>query len=178
MALIEGLNLSETITAISTPVGVGGIGIVRLSGAQAHSIAKTIFSPNSGQTFEHRKLLLGAIRTPGGDAVIDEVFCVFMVAPHTYTREPMAEIHCHSGRVVLEKILSLLIENGARLATPGEFTLRAYLNGRIDLTQAESVIDIINARTGASLVMAQRQLGGGLRDAVTPLLDTLNQLLT
>lgn len=178
MALVEGLNLSETITAISTPVGVGGIGIVRLSGAQAHSIAKTIFSPNTGQAFEHRKLLLGTIRAPGGDAVIDEVFCVFMVAPHTYTREPMAEIHCHSGRVVLEKILSLLIENGARLATPGEFTLRAYLNGRIDLTQAESVIDIINARTGVSLAMAQRQLGGGLRDAVTPLLDTLNQLLT
>jgi len=178
MALIEGLNLSETIAAISTPIGVGGIGIVRLSGTLAHTIAKKIFFPNRGQSFEHRKLLLGVVRASDGGTIIDEVFCVFMVAPHTYTRESMVEIHCHGGRIVLEKILSLLIENGARLATPGEFTLRAYLNGRIDLTQAESVIDIINARTGASLAMAQRQLSGGLRDAVTQLLDTLNLLLT
>jgi len=177
MALVEGLNLSETITAISTPIGVGGIGIIRLSGRKAHPLAKKIFFPNPGQSPEHRKMLLGTIRAPDSDAVIDEVFCVFMVAPHTYTREPMAEIHCHSGRIALEKILSLLIEQGARLAAPGEFTLRAYLNGRIDLTQAESVIDIINARNSASLLMAQRQLSGGLLNAVIPLLDTLNQLL-
>ncbi len=179
MTLFEGLDLTRTIAAISTPVGVGGIGIVRLSGSEAHPICQKIFTPKtSNARFKHREMVLGDITDPERGETIDEVFAVFMYAPNTYTRENMAEIQCHSGRVVLEKILKLLLAHGAALAGPGEFTLRAYLNGRIDLTQAEGVTEVIQAQSEAALKMAQKQLHGGIRDAITPLLETINQILT
>ncbi len=179
MALFEGLDLTQTIAAISTPVGMGGIGVIRLSGLKAHTIIKEIFLPKSPSTpLKHREMVLGDIVDPESREVIDEVLAVLMFAPRTYTRENMAEIQCHSGRVVLERILKLLLKRGARLAGPGEFTLRAFLNGRIDLTQAEGVIEVIQAQSEASLKMAQKQLHGGIRKAIEPLLKEINQILT
>jgi len=179
MALFEGLDLTQTIAAISTPVGMGGIGVIRLSGLKAHTIIKEIFLPKSPSTpLKHREMVLGDIVDPESREVIDEVLAVLMSAPRTYTREDMAEIQCHSGRVVLERIVKLLLKRGARLAGPGEFTLRAFLNGRIDLTQAEGVIEVIQAQSEASLKMAQKQLHGGIRKAIEPLLKEINQILT
>jgi tRNA modification GTPase len=179
MTLFEGLDLSQTIAAISTPVGMGGIGVLRLSGPLAHDITKKIFIPKSHSVpIRHREMVLGDIVDSENDIPIDEVFAVFMFAPHTYTREDMTEIQCHSGRVVLERILKLLLRQGARLAGPGEFTLRAFLNERIDLTQAEGVIEVIQAQSEASLKMAQKQLHGGIREAITPLLRDINEILT
>jgi len=178
MTLFEGLDLTHTIAAISTPIGMGGIGIIRLSGLKAHEICKKIFVPKLQSTsLEHRRMTLGNVVDPHHQEVIDEVFAIFMFAPSTYTREDMAEIQCHSGRVVLERILKLLLENGARLAGPGEFTLRAFLNGRIDLTQAEGVIEVIQAQSEASLRMAQKQLHGGIGKAINSLLQPVNQIL-
>ncbi len=179
MTLFEGLDLTQTIAAISTPVGMGGIGVIRLSGLKAHIITREIFSPKSpAASLKHREMVLGDVVDPESHEIIDEVFTVLMFAPHTYTREDMAEIQCHSGRVVLERILKLLLKHGARLAGPGEFTLRAFLNGRIDLTEAEGVIEVIQAQSEASLKMAQKQLHGGIREAIEPLLKEINQILT
>ncbi len=179
MTLFEGLDLTHTIAAISTPVGMGGIGILRLSGPDAHAITRKVFSPRSHKAIlKHRQMVLGDIMDPASGEVIDEVFTVLMAAPHTYTREDMTEIQCHSGRVVLERILKLLLAHGARLAGPGEFTLRAYLNGRIDLSQAEGVMEVIQAQSEAALRMAQKQLRGEIRRAVTPLIETLDMILT
>ncbi len=178
MTLFEGLDLTDTIAAISTPIGMGGIGVVRLSGPMAHTLCQEIFRPKPHSSpVSHRKMILGDLITPETREIIDEVFAIFMFAPHTYTCEDMVEIQCHSGRVVLERILKLVLKEGARLAGPGEFTLRAYLNGRIDLTQAEGVIEVIQAQSEASLKMAQKQLHGKIRDAIDALLDPINQIL-
>ncbi len=178
MSLPEGWDQTQTIAAISTPAGMGGIGVIRLSGSRAHAITKKIFSPRYSSSLRHRKMVLGDIVDPQTGVLIDEAFVVLMVPPHTYTREPMAEIQCHSGRVVLEKILRLLIREGTRLAAPGEFTLRAFLNGRIDLTEAESVIEIIQAQSEAALQLAQKQLHGGVRKTIMPLIEEIDQILT
>ncbi len=179
MTLFEGLDLTHTIAAISTPIGMGGIGVIRLSGPQAHAMIHKVFVPRSSVApFRHREMILGDIIEPNQREIIDEVLVVPMFAPHTYTREDMAEIQCHSGRVVLEQILKLLLRKGARLAGPGEFTLRAFLNGRIDLTQAEGVIEVIQAQSESSLKMAERQLHGGIRKAIEPLMKEIDQILT
>ncbi len=179
MTLYEGLDPTETIAAISTPVGVGGIGVIRLSGTKAHDVGKAIFTPKSHTTaYGHRKMVLGDIVDPERSKIVDEAFAIFMFAPQTYTREDMVEIQCHSGRVVLERILKLALQHGARLAGPGEFTLRAYLNGRIDLTQAEGVISVIQAQSDASLAMAQRQLHGRVRGVIESLLAPIREILT
>ncbi len=178
MFLFEGLDPSDTIVAISTPPGIGGIGVIRLSGQKAHAIGHQLFRPKSHRnSFPHRQMILGDLIEAVSGNVVDEVFLVFMRAPHTYTREDMVEIQCHSGSVVLEKILSLALDAGARLAGPGEFTLRAYLNGRIDLTQAEGVIEIIQARSEVALGMAQRQLHGKVREAIETILAPLRKIL-
>jgi len=151
----------ETIAAISTPFGVSGIGIVRISGSLAEPIAIRLFRPKSKQfqLISHR-FHYGEIVDPQKGDSIDEVLLVLMKAPKTYTREDILEIHCHGGYFILQKILELVLREGTRIAHPGEFTKRAFLNGRIDLTQAEAVIDLINAKTMASLEIANQQLRG------------------
>jgi len=150
---------------------------VRLSGPQAEAIARSIFRPrNPDCPWHSHQLYLGRIIDPQG-AVVDEVLLTLMRAPHTYTREDVVEINCHSGYGVLHRILQLALEHGARLARPGEFTLRAFLSGRLDLTQAEAVLEVIQARTAASLKVAaahlEGRLGRSLRQARDALLDLL-----
>jgi tRNA modification GTPase len=163
-------NDRETIAAISTPFGESGIGIVRVSGLLAESICKRIFRPKRGHPrFNSHFFQYGEIVDPERAAPIDEVLLVMMKAPKSYTREDVAEIHCHGGYLIVQKILDLIRRQGARLAEPGEFTKRAFLNGRIDLTQAEAVIDLINAKTNASLEIANQQLKGVLYKEVMKL---------
>ncbi len=152
----------DTIAAISTPLGEGGIGIVRLSGNDARSIAQTIFRGK----LSNRRLSYGHIIDPDSGEAVDEVLACYMAAPHTYTREDVVEINCHGGPVALQRVLQLALRHGARLANPGEFTLRAFLNGRIDLAQAESVLNVVRARTEASLRLAVQGLAGRLSASV------------
>jgi tRNA modification GTPase len=156
-------NQEETIAAISTPFGESGIGIVRISGSSAETIAKRLFKPKKDQYYfiSHRFHYGEIIDTQSGKAV-DEVLIVLMKSPKTYTREDIVEIHCHGGYFILQKVLELVLKEGARMAHPGEFTKRAFLNGRIDLTQAEAVIDLIRAKTQTSLEIANQQLRGWL----------------
>ncbi len=159
------MSLDDTICAISTPLGEGGIGIVRLSGKDALKMASKIFRPARLQTPDSRlqthTIHYGHIIDTDGH-VIDEVLVSFMKSPATYTREDVIEINCHGGIVTLRNVLELCLKEGARLAEPGEFTKRAFLNGRIDLTQAEAVIDIIRAKTDRGLRSAVEQLRGTL----------------
>ncbi|MFC1951085.1 tRNA uridine-5-carboxymethylaminomethyl(34) synthesis GTPase MnmE [Chloroflexota bacterium] len=148
----------DTIAAISTPVGEGGIGIVRLSGTEARAIAEKLFD----HKLSDRRLVYGHIVDPENGGVVDEVLVVYMKSPKTYTREDVVEINSHGGAAPLQRVLELVLESGARLANPGEFTLRAFLNGRIDLAQAESVLDVIRAKTEASLRLAVSGLKGRL----------------
>lgn len=154
---------SDTISAISTATGEAGIGIVRISGENAVKIANEIFKPAGKLTLaeaENRKLTYGHIYN--GDKLLDEVLIVKMLAPHTYTREDVVEIYCHGGIISVRNVLKLTIEKGARLAEAGEFTKRAFLNGRLDLTQAEAVIDIIKSKSEVSYDMSIKQLEGSL----------------
>jgi tRNA modification GTPase len=164
---------ADTIAAISTAPGEAGIGIVRLSGPRAAAIARAIFRPHRSQPewISHR-LYLGHIVDPQGE-IIDEVLLTWMQAPHTYTREDVVEINCHSGYGVLARLLSLVLDQGARLAQPGEFTLRAFLSGRIDLTQAEAVLEVIEARTDLGLKVAAGHLQGSLGQGLAQIRDTL-----
>jgi tRNA modification GTPase len=159
----------DTIAAISTPLGEGGIGIVRLSGADALSIARATFPGK----LSDRQLTYGHVVDPQTGERVDEVLVSYMAAPHTYTREDVIEINCHGGPLPLQRILQLALRHGARLAQPGEFTLRAFLNGRIDLAQAESVLDVVRARTEASLRIAVQGLDGRLSSAVRGLREPL-----
>jgi len=157
--------LDDTIAAISTPLGQGGIGIVRLSGPEALAIAQKLFKPASTEfpgKIESHRLYYGHIVQPRTTQVVDEVLLSYMRAPHTYTRQDVVEINAHGGIAPLREILSLCLEAGARMAHEGEFTLRAFLNGRLDLAQAEAVLDVITAKTEASLRIALAQLGGHL----------------
>ncbi|HNR95506.1 MAG TPA: tRNA uridine-5-carboxymethylaminomethyl(34) synthesis GTPase MnmE, partial [Anaerolineae bacterium] len=164
--------LDDTIAAIATPIGEGGIGIVRLSGPQSASILRRVFSPGrearAGRDarLESRRLTYGHVVVPENGETVDEVLAVFMAAPRTYTREDVAEIHCHGGVVPLRRTLELVLRSGARLARPGEFTLRAFLNGRIDLAQAEAVLDVVRARTEASARIAVGQLEGRMSEPI------------
>lgn len=170
-------DTADTIAAISTPLGEAGIGIVRLSGPSAAAIARRFFRPRKPRPlWQSHRLSLGHIVGPAGE-IIDEVLLAFMRAPHTYTREDVVEINCHSGYGVLRRILDLALAHGARPARPGEFTLRAFLSGRIDLTQAEAVLEVIAARTEAHVQVAAEhlhgRLGRRLRLARQDLLDLL-----
>ncbi|MDY6916473.1 MAG: tRNA uridine-5-carboxymethylaminomethyl(34) synthesis GTPase MnmE [Chloroflexota bacterium] len=164
----------DTIAAISTPVGQGGIGIVRLSGRDARLIAERLFD----RRLTDRRLVYGHIIDPSNGEVVDEVLTSYMEAPHTYTREDIVEINCHGGPQPLQRILDLALASGARMAEPGEFTLRAFLNGRIDLAQAESVLDIVQAKTAASLRVAVQGLGGGLSQAIRAVRGELMSVLS
>ncbi|PKM79086.1 MAG: hypothetical protein CVU88_07595 [Firmicutes bacterium HGW-Firmicutes-13] len=172
---------NDTITAISTPLGEGGIGIVRLSGRDAFSIVKEIFKRKDGKldrVLISHKLIYGHIRDPENNKVIDEVLVSFMNAPYTYTREDVVEINCHGGIVPLKRILDLTLRHGARIAEPGEFTQRAFLNGRIDLTQAEAVIDLIRARTDIGREVAVNQIEGRLAGKINEIKGEIVDLLS
>lgn len=152
-----------TIAAISTPPGAGGIGIIRVSGPRALGILQQIFRPASPSCpLDSHCLNYGKIVAPDSGQILDEVLAVFMRAPRTYTREDVVEIHCHGSFLVLQTILDVMLSQGAELAEPGEFTKRAFLNGRIDLTRAEAVIDILAARTRKGVDLAVEQMGGAL----------------
>ena len=153
----------ETIAAISTPFGESGIGIVRMSGPMAESIVRGLFKAKRDQSlFISHHFHYGEIIDPRDGHPVDEVLVVLMRGPKTYTREDIVEINCHGGYLVLQKVLELVLAQGARMAQPGEFTKRAFLNGRIDLTRAEAVIDLIKARTMEGIDIANQQLKGSL----------------
>ena len=158
---------NATIAAISTPPGAGGIGIIRMSGARAREVLGHLFKPASPLCqFESHRLYYGTIVSPQDKRVLDEVLAVYMKSPKTYTREDVVEIHCHGSFLVLQSILESILSMGVELAAPGEFTKRAFLNGRIDLTRAEAVIDILSARTRKGVDLAVEQMRGRLFDRV------------
>lgn len=168
--------INETIAAISTsPMGNGGIGIVRISGTEALHIADQIFISKKGgvkpSDFESHTVHYGSIVFE--NEIIDEVLLIIMKAPNTYTREDIVEIDCHGGNLVMKKILSAVIESGARPAEPGEFTKRAFLNGRIDLSQAEAVIDIINSKNEYALKSSVNQLSGNISSKIKEIRDII-----
>ncbi|HIE29445.1 TPA: tRNA uridine-5-carboxymethylaminomethyl(34) synthesis GTPase MnmE, partial [Candidatus Poribacteria bacterium] len=170
----------DTIAAVSTPRGEGGISIVRLSGPLAIPIAQRIFrSPSFSHLGKIRThtIVYGHIFDPKTQQIIDEVLLTVMKAPRTYTREDIVEINCHGGAVCVQKVLELTLLAGARLAEPGEFTKRAFLNGRIDLAQAEAVADIIRAKTDLTRQVAMNQLQGAMSKAVNRLRDQLIDIL-
>lgn len=159
--------LFDTIAAISTPRGEGGIGIVRISGSNALDILEKIFKPKSGKAVkEIRNYSISYGHLFDGENLVDEVLVSIMKAPNTYTREDIVEINCHGGFVITEKVLETVLKNGARIAEIGEFTRRAFLNGRIDLTQAEAVIDIIHGKTEKSVSLSLNQLRGDLKEQI------------
>ena len=169
----------DTIAAISSAVGEAGIGIVRLSGKEAINIANRVFKGVKNKELiqaENRKLNYGHIIDEEG-RIIDEVLIVYMKAPYTYTREDVVEIYCHGGIIPVRKVLELLLRKGARLAEPGEFTKRAFLNGRLDLSQAEAVIDIIRAKTDKSFQVSMNQLEGNLSKKITELRDQVLNMI-
>ncbi len=174
---MTGAYQEETIAAISTPVGAGGIGIIRMSGDQALPLLKKVFEPkDSSCPYRSHQLYYGHIRQSGQGKIVDEVLAVYMAAPRTYTREDVVEIHCHGSFLVLQNVLELILANGATLAAPGEFTKRAFLNGRIDLTQAEAVIDVLSAKTRKGVDLAQEQLSGALYKKIDPIRQSLVQM--
>lgn len=160
--------MSNTIAAISTAPGIGGIGIIRMSGENCFDVLDKIFKQKNSQNIEDIKgysIKYGTI--VDGDEIIDEVLVSYFKAPKSYTAENMCEINSHGGVVIMNKILDLCIKNGADLAEPGEFTKRAFLNGRMDLSQAEAVIDIINAKTDKEAKISLEQLEGNLSEKIT-----------
>ena len=170
----------DTIVAISTPLGEGAIGIVRLSGTDSFKIAQKIFKGKDLNSVASHTLNYGHIVDPDKDEILDEVMVGAMRSPKTFTREDIIEINTHGGIAVTNEILQLVIREGARLAEPGEFTKRAFLNGRVDLTQAEAVMDIIRAKTDKAMNIAVKQLDGSLSDLINntrqEILNTLAQV--
>jgi len=172
------LYIDDTIVAIATAPGEGGIGILRISGEKSLVIAESIFKSVSGKKigeYNNRTLIYGNIVDDG--KIIDEVLLAYMKGPKSYTAEDVIEINCHGGFISVKKILELILSKDVRLAEPGEFTKRAFLNGRIDLSQAEAVIDVINAKTSKSHEVAQEQLEGTLSIKIRSLRDKVTELL-
>ena len=185
---------NSTIAAIATPGGRGGIGIIKISGSRALAIAAALFRPAASQSatisdspgpvisdsadrFQSHRLHYGHIIDPGDQRVLDEVLLAVMKGPRSYTREDVVEINAHGGQIAVNAIFETVLRQGARIADAGEFTKRAFLNGRIDLTQAEAVIDVINARTDKSLQLAAAQIKGQLKRSVEQIREFLIELL-
>jgi tRNA modification GTPase len=172
----------ETIAAIATAVvpQQGSVGIVRLSGKDALAIAHTLFHSPGRQAWETHRILYGYVRHPQTQQVVDEALLLIMQAPRSYTREDVVEFHCHGGIIPVQQVLQLCIEQGARLAQPGEFTLRAFLNGRLDLTQAESIADLVGSRSPqaaqAALAGLQGKLAVPIRQLRATCLDILAEI--
>ena len=169
--------MEDTIAAISTPRGEGAISIVRLSGPNAFEIVKDIFRPKNKnvEKFDDKKLIYGDILK--NNKIIDEVLVSFMYKPNTYTKQDLVEINCHGGSVPVRQVLNLVLNNGARMAEPGEFTKRAFLNGRLDLSQAESVMDLISSKTPKGFEVAYNQLDGFLSKKIKKLRRILQELM-
>ena len=168
---------SDTIAAIATAPGAGGIGIVRISGPDAVAILRRVFVPRRPRHhFASHHLYYGIVVSPDGQP-LDEALAVHMHAPHTYTGEDVVELHCHGAFVVLQEVLRRVLALGARPAEQGEFTKRAFLAGRIDLTQAEAVMDLLQAQTARSARLAVNQLQGQLADMLAAIRDELVTLL-
>lgn len=163
----------DTITAISTPLGEGAIAIVRLSGDHAITIANKIFQGQDLVEVSSHTIHYGKIIDPIKEEIIEEVMISVMRAPKTFTKEDVVEINCHGGIASVNRLLELVLANGARLAEPGEFTKRAFLNGRIDLSQAEAVMDLIRAKTDKAMNVALKQLDGKLSTLVNQLRQKL-----
>ncbi|OCL28441.1 tRNA uridine(34) 5-carboxymethylaminomethyl synthesis GTPase MnmE [Orenia metallireducens] len=173
------MYVKDTIAAISTAIGEGGIGIIRVSGPEAIEIVDRIFKSVKGKSLSKVDTYTahyGHI-VDSTDEVVDEVITLVMKSPKTYTTEDIVEINCHGGMVPLRKVLDLVLKEGARLADPGEFTKRAFLNGRIDLAQAEAIIDLIRSQTETGLRVAINQLEGGLSQKVGDIRQELIKLL-
>src|SRR3954452_8331562 len=175
----------DTIAAIATAVGEGGIGVVRISGPEAGAVAGKVFrragrGGGAVARFPSHRLVYGLIVDPESGATIDEALAVRMAAPHSYTREEVVELQCHGGPTATREALRVCLRGGARAAEPGEFTLRAFVNGRLDLAQAEAVLGIVGARTPEALQVAvaglRGRLGGELRPARDRLIDALAYL--
>ncbi len=170
--------MEDTIAAIATPPGTGSIGIIRVSGPRSRDIASLIFRPsNKTVGFDSHRLYHGDIISPDTGRVIDEVLISFMMKPRSYTGEDILEINCHGSAFILQSVLSLVIKAGARLAEPGEFTKRAYLNNRINLSQAEAVAETIMAKTDRALDLAVSHLKGGLADKIETIRNAIIDIL-
>jgi len=178
---MKGKYMSDaTIAAISTPQGTGGISIIRMSGDKSKEIIDQVFRPINGGSIDikkdNRKMRYGNI--VDGNKIIDEVMVNFMKGPYTYTREDICEINCHGSFISVKEILNLILDKGAVLADPGEFTKRAFLNGRIDLSQAEAVLDIINSTNELSQAQGINQLNGSLRNEIESIRKSLLEALS
>lgn len=172
------MYFDDTIAALSTPYGTGGLGVIRISGEKAFEIAERVFkSSGPVQNIPSHSVTYGKIIDPATETVIDEVLFLKMCKPNTFTREDVVEIDCHGGIVVIKRILELLFKYGARPAEAGEFTKRAFLNGRIDLSQAEAIIDLINSKTVESSKAAVSHLEGRLSEKLKCLRNSLVELL-
>lgn len=166
---------TDTIAAVATAPGRGGVGIVRISGPQAPAIVTELFRADTAPAdWTSHRLYHGTIIDRG--VTVDEALAVLMLGPRSYTGEDVAELQCHGGPVLLRQVLTLVLRRGARLAEPGEFTRRAFLNGRLDLAQAEAVMDIVEARGNAAASLAVAQLGGALSDQLADIRENLVQL--
>ena len=177
--MAEVLATGETIVAIATAIvpQQGSVGIVRMSGSESQAIAKQLFYSPGRQTWESHRILYGYIRHPQTQKTIDEALLLLMLSPRSYTREDVVEFHCHGGIIAVQQVLQLCIELGARLAQPGEFTLRAFLNGRLDLTQAESVAELVGSQSIAAAEMALAGIQGKLANPIRELRATCLDIL-
>jgi tRNA modification GTPase len=174
---MSSVHLDDTIVAIATPPGRGGIGVVRLSGAEARAIAFPMLRLAHGHDFEPGRAHFGELIEPATGERMDEVVVTFFAKPHSYTADDVVEISCHGSPVVLRHVVQMAMTQGARLAEPGEFTMRAFLNGRIDLTQAEAVRDLIESQTLYQAQVAARQLEGALSKRLQPVKQKLLELI-
>ena len=165
------ITQGETIVAIATAIVAqqGSIGVVRMSGKNAIAIAKILFIAPGNQPWESHRILYGHIHNPQTQVIVDEALLLLMLSPRSYTKEDIVEFHCHGGIIPVQQVLQLCIGQGARLAQPGEFTLRAFLNGRIDLTQAESVAELVSAQSNAASQVALAGLQGKLAQPIREL---------
>ncbi len=171
------MYLEDTIAAISTPAGEGGIGVIRISGSASLSILKAVFKRKYDGGFQSHRFYYGDIVSPQTTTTIDEALAVYMQAPRSFTREDVVEIQCHSGTLIIQQVLAVILLCGARLADPGEFTRRAFLNGRIDLLQAEAIIDMIRAKTDTAVAVARQQSDGSLSAALFKVRDLIRRAL-
>ena len=167
----------DTIAAIATAYGEGGIGIIRISGPEAFGILEGVFVHGGKNEIQPRRVVYGKVVDPKSGSVIDEALAIYMKAPASYTAEDVVEIHCHGSVVSLRKTLALVLKMGARLAEPGEFTKRAFLNGRIDLSQAEAVMDVVKAKTDKNFDVAISQLEGSLSGKINEIRHHILDLL-
>jgi len=171
------MHLDDTIVAIATPPGRGGIGVVRLSGTEAKNIAQPMLRLAHANELQPNRVHLGELIDPSTNDRIDEVVVTYFAKPHSYTTDDVVEISCHGSPVVLRHVVEIALARGARLAVPGEFTMRAFLNGRIDLTQAEAVRDLIDSQTLYQAQVAARQLDGALSKRLQPIKQKLIDLI-